>query len=283
MTDLAQTIAPKSDQLNADDLIAGPRTIVVTRVAAPGGDQPISIYFEGDNDKPYKPGKSMRRVLVQLWGSDGSAYVGRAMTLYRDPNIRFGGDIVGGIRISHMSDIDGTKTLPLTVTRGQRKPYTVKPLKRESANQTSGASSLTTAEKPPAGRQQQDGGARPAAPPSDTFPGDFIAYGGAKFDPARPCPLDPPCAIEDMEAGEQTAFATALAALMKAAAHGDTRRAWFNQHQPEILQLKARRPNLVRRLEELRDELPASPGERDGAPLEGAGASSGAPSQREAR
>lgn len=67
MTDLSQTIAPKSDQLNADDLIGGPRTIKVTRVSAmKEPDQPIAIYFEGDNGKPYKPGKSMRRVLVHV-------------------------------------------------------------------------------------------------------------------------------------------------------------------------------------------------------------------------
>lgn len=148
---------------------------------------------------------------------------------------------------------------------------------------TSGASSLTTAEKPPAARQQQDGGARPAAPPSDTFPGDLIAYGRVKFDPARPCPLDAPCAIDEMEAGEQTAFAKALGDLMKATNDAATRAAWIEQNQRDFLRLKALRPNLAGRLEELRNELPASPGERDGAPLEGAGASSGAPSQREAR
>ena len=32
MIDMASTVVPKSDQLNADDLIAGPRDIVVTRL-----------------------------------------------------------------------------------------------------------------------------------------------------------------------------------------------------------------------------------------------------------
>ena len=54
------------DQLNADDLIGGPRTITVTRVSKmKEPDQPIAIYFEGDGGKPYKPGKSMRRVLLR--------------------------------------------------------------------------------------------------------------------------------------------------------------------------------------------------------------------------
>jgi hypothetical protein len=130
MTDLTNTIVPKSDQLNADDLIAGPKTILITKVSAcPGSaEQPIAIYFEGDNNKPYKPCKSMRRVLVQVWGVDGASYVGRAMTLFRDPGVQFGGVAVGGIRISHMSHIDTAVTLALTATRASRKPYTVKPL-----------------------------------------------------------------------------------------------------------------------------------------------------------
>ncbi len=134
MTDLSQTIAPKSDQLNADDLIGGPRTIKVTRVSPMREpDQPIAIFFEGDNGKPYKPGKSMRRVLVRVWGIDGAAYAGRRMTLYRDDSVMFGGVAVGGIRISHMSDISEPVTLPLTVTRASRKPFTVRPLPAERA------------------------------------------------------------------------------------------------------------------------------------------------------
>ncbi|MBI1690491.1 hypothetical protein [Methylorubrum sp. DB1722] len=132
MTDLSQTIAPKSDQLNADDLIGGPRTITVTKVSQMREpDQPIAVYFEGDGGKPYKPGKSMRRVLVRVWGKDGGAYAGRRMTLYRDDSVMFGGVAVGGIRISHMSDIDQSVTIPLTVTRASRKPFTVRPLPAE--------------------------------------------------------------------------------------------------------------------------------------------------------
>jgi hypothetical protein len=134
VTDLSQTIAPKSDQLNADDLIGGPRTIKVTRVSPMREpDQPIAIFFEGDNGKPYKPGKSMRRVLVRVWGVDGAAYAGRRMTLYRDDSVMFGGVAVGGIRISHMSGISESVTLPLTVTRASRKPFTVRPLPAERA------------------------------------------------------------------------------------------------------------------------------------------------------
>ena len=133
MTDLSKTIIPKSDQMNSDDLISGPVTVTITKVAANEGtaEQPISIFYEGDGGKPYKPCKSMRRVMVQIWGSDGSKYPGRSMTLYRDPTVKWGGLEVGGIRISHMTDIDSQVTMALTATKSQRKPYIVKPLVME--------------------------------------------------------------------------------------------------------------------------------------------------------
>ncbi len=126
--DISSTIAPKSDQLNADDLIAGPRTIVITRVFGnqDAPEQPVSVAFEGDGGKPYKPCKSMRRVMVHAWGPDASSYVGRSMTLYRDPDVKFGGMAVGGIRISHMSHIDRDMTVSLTESKARRKPYTVR-------------------------------------------------------------------------------------------------------------------------------------------------------------
>jgi hypothetical protein len=130
---LAATIIPKSDQLNADDLISGPRTLVITKVCAGTTEQPVSIHYEGDAGRPYKPGKSMRRVLAVLWGLKANVYIGRRITLYRDPEIKFGGDVVGGIRISHASHISEPVSLVLTVTRGKRKPFVVQPLPEEQA------------------------------------------------------------------------------------------------------------------------------------------------------
>ena len=128
MIDISGTVAPKSDQLNADDLIAGPRTIVVTAVKLVAEDQPVAIHFSGDDGKPYKPCKSMRRVLVRAWGADASKYAGRSMTLYLDETVRFGGAAVGGVRISHLSDISGPMTMALTATRAVKKAFTVKPI-----------------------------------------------------------------------------------------------------------------------------------------------------------
>ena len=128
MIDLRGTIKPKSDQLNADDLIGGPITIRITGVTVGEGEQPVAISYEGDGGKPYKPGKSMRRVLVNLWGPDGAVYMGRSLTLYRDEEVVFGGVAVGGIRISHMSHLQRETTMALTATKAKRKPFTVRPL-----------------------------------------------------------------------------------------------------------------------------------------------------------
>lgn len=129
MNDMKATIIPKSDQLNADDLLSGPITIKISAVTVHGGqEQPVSVSYEGDNGKPYKPCKSMCRVLVGAWGADSALYVGRSLTLYCDPKVKWGGMEVGGIRISHMTNIEDTMTMALTVTRANKKPFIVHPL-----------------------------------------------------------------------------------------------------------------------------------------------------------
>ncbi len=150
--DMHSTIVPKSDQLNADDLIGREMTIKITGVDIRGGqEQPVSIHFEGDNGKPYKACKSMCRVMVTAWGADSKKYVGRSMTLYRDAEVKWGGMAVGGIRISHMSHLDKSVTMALTMTRANKKPYTVKPL--QSTNGAPSQSSPAVA-SPPAERAE---------------------------------------------------------------------------------------------------------------------------------
>lgn len=125
---LQDTIIPKSDQLNADDLITGPITVTVEAVKRSNSpEQPIDICITGH--RPFRPCKSMRRVLISVWGDKGSEWVGKSMTLYRDPAVKYGGVEVGGIRISHVSGIDEEIKLALTTTRAKRSLYKVLPLK----------------------------------------------------------------------------------------------------------------------------------------------------------
>lgn len=134
MIDIRPTLLAKSDQLNADDLIGGPMTIAITDVRLlDAADQPVAIHWEGGEGRPFKPCKSMRRVMAKVWGEDGKAFIGQRMTVYRDDKVRFGSDAVGGVRISHMSGIDRETTMALMVTRGKRAPYTVRPLAPERA------------------------------------------------------------------------------------------------------------------------------------------------------
>jgi len=126
--DLSDSIIPKSDQLNAEDLLSGPRTVTVEKVTAGNAEQPVFVHLVEFPGRPFKPSKTVRRILVAAWGRDSSAYVGRRMTLYCDPTVRFGGIEVGGIRVSHLSNIDKRLNLALTVTRGKRAPYVVEPL-----------------------------------------------------------------------------------------------------------------------------------------------------------
>jgi len=126
---LRDTIVPKSDQLNADDLLAGPITVNVVGVKrGDTAEQPISIEIDGGR-QPYKPCKSMRRVMITAWGDDGRKWIGQSMTLYCDPDVKFGGVKVGGIRISHMTGIRGRVGVMLTTTRSKRAEYVVEELR----------------------------------------------------------------------------------------------------------------------------------------------------------
>ena len=128
MSDMSQVIQPKSDQINADDLISGPMTVTIEFVNINARDeQPVSIKLKGMT-KVYRPCKSMARVLVHAYGPDAAKYAGKSMTLYRDPKVKWGGLDVGGIRISHLSDIDKEMVMMLTQTQKQRAPFKVKPL-----------------------------------------------------------------------------------------------------------------------------------------------------------
>lgn len=125
--DIANSLAPRSDQINADDLVAGPQTYTIREVVGGKAEQPFDFLLV-ETDRAYRPGVTMRRLIAAAWGTDASKYVGRRITLYRDPTIRFGKDVVGGIRISHMSGIDKQVSEKLQVTRGKRETFTVDPL-----------------------------------------------------------------------------------------------------------------------------------------------------------
>jgi hypothetical protein len=124
---LTESIAPRSDQINADDLVGGPITYTIREVVQGKAEQPFDFLLV-ETDRAYRPSKTMRRVIVNAWGAETAQYAGRRLTLYREPSIKFGNVAVGGIRISHMSHIDKPRDVMLQVTRGKREKFSVAPL-----------------------------------------------------------------------------------------------------------------------------------------------------------
>lgn len=85
MDDVTETLTPKSDQLDAIELVDGPRTFTIERVVVKkGAEQPVSIHFV-EFDRPWRPGRNQRRVLAYCWGKLSSGWVGKRVTLFRDP------------------------------------------------------------------------------------------------------------------------------------------------------------------------------------------------------
>ena len=126
--DLTNTVLANSDQLDASDL-PQPRTFTVDRVEpGPSKEQPVNVYLR-EYDRPWRPSKTVRRILVAAWGADGSQYAGKRLTLFNDPTVMFGGIACGGVRVSHMSDLDEPLKIALLVKRGKSALHTVQPLR----------------------------------------------------------------------------------------------------------------------------------------------------------
>lgn len=121
------TAEPRSDQWNADDFLGGPRVFEISSVNNGAAEQKYDIGLMGEN-RVWRPPLSMIRVLLAVWGDESDAWVGRRVQLFHDPNVRFGKEAVGGIRIAALSHLDKPLNLKLTATRGKRVTYTVQPL-----------------------------------------------------------------------------------------------------------------------------------------------------------
>jgi hypothetical protein len=125
-----KSIHSKSDQLNAVDLVAGPVDVVIESISEGAADQPWVMKIKGY--QPYKPCKSMRRVIVACWGTRPAQWVGRSIRLFCDTTAKWAGEEVGGIRISHLSHIDSTKEIQLNESRGKKKKWKIEPLAEDT-------------------------------------------------------------------------------------------------------------------------------------------------------
>lgn len=144
--DVSDTIVAKSDQLNADDLISGEITVQITGVNRCDKDQPIAISITGGH-MPFKPCKTVRRILVAAWGANAANWIGQSMVLYRDPNVKWGGENVGGIRIRAMTGIKTPLVLALAESRKSKAKITVHPLRDHVSEWRQKLSDCTTVDQ----------------------------------------------------------------------------------------------------------------------------------------
>jgi hypothetical protein len=133
--DITESLAPASDQLDAIDLATtGPQTFTVVEVTKGNAEQPVQIKL-AEFPRVWRPSKGMRRVLAHCWGTDASAWTGHRVRLFNDPDVMFGKERTGGVRVSHVSHIDGKQSVPMLVSRGKSSTYVVEPLANESTPQ----------------------------------------------------------------------------------------------------------------------------------------------------
>jgi len=132
--DIVRAMAAKANQLNAIDLVAGPITVKIVGARLGDEKQPVVLEIEGHEGKPWKPCKTMVRILVEVWKDktaakfDPERFIGQCVTLYRDPDVKYGGDTVGGVRIRHPSGMDKPRTFLVTETRGKTVKKTIYPI-----------------------------------------------------------------------------------------------------------------------------------------------------------
>jgi hypothetical protein len=130
MTDIAHTLVAKSDQLNASDLTGTEKLLTITSVDVRKGDQPVTIHYEGEEGRPWKPCLTVRRILSQLWTTESENWIGKSVAVHRDPTVKWAGEPHGGIRPHAASGLDATVIVKLKEERGGKpKAFEIKPLR----------------------------------------------------------------------------------------------------------------------------------------------------------
>lgn len=131
MTDISHTLIAKSDQLNAVDIIGTEKLLKITKVdVKQSGDQPVTVHYEGENGRPWKPALTSRRILASLWGGDSSKWIGHTVAVHCDATVVYAGEEVGGVRPHAATGIESTQVIKLKEKRGPKpKTFEIKPLR----------------------------------------------------------------------------------------------------------------------------------------------------------
>lgn len=128
--DIRAAIKPRSDQLNFENFLTGPQTFTVAKVTPGDRDHPVFIHMVECPTTPYKPSKGMLKCIAcpDGWGDKSSKWAGLKITLYGDPTVIYGGVEVGGIKVSHLEEIEGDYETLISARRGVRKPHLIRKL-----------------------------------------------------------------------------------------------------------------------------------------------------------
>lgn len=144
--DITEALAPKSDQLDAIELVE-PRTFTIdtgSRLGVRDGRAVVEIRLVG-LDRVWRPSKGMLDVLADCWGKDGSKWVGHHVRVYNDREVMFGKEKRGGTRISHLSHIDGPRDVMIRASgAGRTQTWHVEPLPDWLTELTNAGNDLAT-------------------------------------------------------------------------------------------------------------------------------------------
>lgn len=126
MASVSNAIKAKSDQLNYDDIGNKTMIILITEVRVTETEQPVTIFYQGCGNKPYKPAKTMIRLISDAWGDESDNWIGKSLELYGDDSVKWAGAAIGGIRVKSMSDIaKGGFSAFIAISRGKRRKATI--------------------------------------------------------------------------------------------------------------------------------------------------------------
>lgn len=147
--DITKALAPKTDQIDATDLIGSPPQVFTIAAVSENNSelaeqQPVNIRLV-ETSLWWRPSKGMLRVLADNWTKDVKVWVGRKVELYGDPEVYFGKEKRGGTRISRLSHIDSSKTTLINPRGGRGAYFTVKPLPTTAPTPTPDANPERTA------------------------------------------------------------------------------------------------------------------------------------------
>jgi hypothetical protein len=127
INDLSDTIEAKSDRINAADLMGADKVIVISEVIrySENGTNKFYLNYVGHNGRAYKPSLGMRRIIMTLWGKDGTQYIGRSIKIFRDPTVIYAGKAAGGVVISAMTDIQSRATVVIPISKTKSVTYVI--------------------------------------------------------------------------------------------------------------------------------------------------------------